>query len=269
MSEAFAPVPQRYRGVWARTLLQTPTMRDENTIVCWLQTSSWHADLRVPRLARGEPATDGATEDRAAAGQRLALQQGFCGRTAIEQHDGAEICTWHRQHDYQPPGPHPDIGRIAFDGPERMIETGVHGEYLEVWDRLPGSTGRSAVFEQPAESGGDGSRPATLLIAGRFAAWVRPRSASWPAGTSTADTLGDVIRRHPSMQESLLEFEISFGSLVQGRWSIERSTLPKRENTSWACCIRRSAPALASIRFGGVETPWRIVEWNSDDEELT
>jgi hypothetical protein len=268
MSETLVPVPQRYRGVWVRTLLQTPAVRDETTFVRWVQTSSWHADLRVPRLARAEPASDGAAQYSAAAGQRLALQQGFCGRTVVEQRDSAETCAWHRQHDYQPPGPHPDIGRIAFDGPDRMTETGVHDEYLEVWERLPGSSGRFAVFEQMAESGVDGSRPAILLIAGRFAAWVRPRSAAWPTGTSTADTLGDVIRRHPSMQESLLDFEISFGSLVRGQWLIERSTLPKFENTGRAFSIRRSTAAIASIRFGRDETPWRIVEWNSNDEVL-
>ena len=92
MSEAWAPVPERYQGVWKRTLLCTPTLRDQTTWVRWLQTSSWHADLRVPH-------------DRAAAGPHLSLQQGFCGRTVVEQGEGVEVCTWHREHDFQPPGP--------------------------------------------------------------------------------------------------------------------------------------------------------------------
>lgn len=53
------PVPADLRGVWVRTLLQTETLAehvgappsDTTTWVRWLQTSRWHADLRVPQRA--------------------------------------------------------------------------------------------------------------------------------------------------------------------------------------------------------------------------
>ena len=47
-----APVPARYRGVWTRTLLETPEVRDDTTFVRWLQLGRWHADLRIPLVAR-------------------------------------------------------------------------------------------------------------------------------------------------------------------------------------------------------------------------
>jgi hypothetical protein len=92
-------VPDRYRGVWSRTLLQTPSLRDGHTIVRWLQTSLWHADLRVPvraRLAAGDAG------DHAGEAARLALQQGFCGVTEVELSHGEEVCAWHRRVDFQP-----------------------------------------------------------------------------------------------------------------------------------------------------------------------
>ena len=86
-------VPSAYHGVWVRTLLETPEGRDTTTWVRWVQTSRWHGDLRVPADA----------DRRAPAG--LALQQGFGGVTEVQRatpHQ-PEVCTWHRQLDYQPP----------------------------------------------------------------------------------------------------------------------------------------------------------------------
>ena len=68
-------VPERYHGVWVRTLLETPEGRDTTTWVRWLQTSQWHADLRVPAGPRPQPSPAG-----------LAQQQGFCGITQITPH---------------------------------------------------------------------------------------------------------------------------------------------------------------------------------------
>ena len=31
---------------------------------------------------------------------------------------------------------------MVFETPDRVIERGVHGNYLEVWERLPASVGR-------------------------------------------------------------------------------------------------------------------------------
>jgi hypothetical protein len=202
------PVPERYHGVWARTLLETPAGRDTTTFVRWLQTEHWHADLRIPLAA-----------------DDLALQQGFCGITTVEQQAGREVCTWQRRLDFQPPGLTPDAGYIEFDGTERLIETGVHGSYLEVWERLPGSAGPVAMQEFTDADG----RRSLLLRAGAFAMRVRPRLLAWPADTRAGESLAELVQRHPAARAGLLDFEISFGPLRETTaglyWQIEQSTL--------------------------------------------
>ena len=242
--ESAPPVPQRYRGVWVRSLLTTPSSRDHTTFVRWLQTSRWHADLRVPLEAR--PASP-------------ALQQGFCGVTTVEVSDAAEVCRWHRRLDFQPPRPHPDAGRIVFDGTERLIETGVHADYLEVWERLPGSTGRFAVLEASP-----GHAPTMLLVSGEFAMRVRPRRATWPSDTTTADTLRDLVQRHPAAAPALLDFEISFGRLAQGRLHIAQSSLPALEGSDEACRIERVTDDTVVMHGPAGATPWRVLEWDTE-----
>jgi hypothetical protein len=246
MSPDTPPVPEHYRGVWVRTLLETPEGRDTTTFVRWLQTSRWHADIRVPVAARAG----------AASPERLALQQGFCGVTTVAQDTDGEVCQWHRVVDFQPPGRHPDAGRMRFDGPDRVVETGIHGRYLEVWERLPGSTGRHIVLE--AASGG-GTR---LLVAGRHAMRVRPRTAAWPEGTKAGDTLSDLLPCHPEGGAGWLDFEISFGTLDEDVFHIERSTLPALEGRTHACRMQRMSNAEATVQGAR----WRVLEWHPADE---
>ncbi len=192
------PVPAAYRGVWQRTLLETPEGRDTTTQVHWLQTEGWHADLRVP--AGIDPATS--------AGR--ALLQGFCGLTRITHgvNGQPDICTWHRHWDVQPPRSTPDAGYMVFETSERVIETGVHGRYLEVWERLPGSTGPYAAL---AELDGQGQPTGAMrFTAGRCAITVRPRSAAWPTDLRPDETLAELVQRHPAEAAALLDFELVF-----------------------------------------------------------
>lgn len=241
-------VPDAYRGVWVRTLLQTPDERDEQTFVRWLQTSSWHADLRVPVAARPlAPETTVA---------QRASQAGFCGVTRVG-HDGPhEICTWDRLHDFQPPRLHPDAGRMVFEGPDCVIETGIHGTYREVWERLPGSTGRSIVLQESTP----GRAPASLLIAGRYAMLVRPRHAAWPADTRAGDTLAQLVQRHPEQAAALLDFEISFGPIDGQQWTITHSTLVEREGMTGTLRIQPFSEGEADVQWAGATQRWRVIE---------
>ena len=193
------PVPPRYRGVWQRTLLQTPEGRDTTTRVHWLQTEGWHADLRVP--AGIDPATP--------AGR--AQLQGFCGITRISGgHDGQpEVCTWHRRWDIQPPRSTPDAGHMVFETPDRLIETGVHAQYLEVWERLPGSDGPFRALAQVDDRGDPTG--VWRFEAGRYAQQLRGGSrsaADWPADLQPDETLAQVLQRHPALAPVLLDFEL-------------------------------------------------------------
>ena len=234
---ASPPVPACYRGVWRRTLLQTTDSVDDSSWVRWLQLGRWHADLRVPHAARHFAAAPPAWRHEIQAQAQLALQQGFAGITQVEQGTAGEICTWHRLVDYQPAGASPDAGHMAFEAADRVVETGVHGVYREVWERLEGSTGRAIALAEPLRA--DGRPAARLFLAGRYLMRVRPCAYVWQP-----------------------EFEISFGAVEDGHWRIEHSTRPDYEGRRLPLTLARSGPDQAQVAMDGAACqPWRILEW--------
>ncbi len=210
-------VPPEYIGVWKRTLLRTPKVEDTTTQVYWLQTRSWHADIRVPanRLpCRGKLALDQLTRDELFA---LARQQGFSGTTLVE----GKICRWLRQYDFQPPSGANDVGRMEFETPDRVLEYGVEADYFEIWERVPGSRGDSF-------AGQLSDKPLTLLLGtGDFRMIVRPRREPLPVSSSMSMLAAD---KSTGALCELMDFEISFGKVTSGNaWRIGLSTLPWRE----------------------------------------
>jgi hypothetical protein len=207
-------VPTAYIGVWKRTLLRTPKIEDTTTQVYWMQTQSWHADIRVPA---NRPTFDGKTgldQLNRAELLELAKQQGFCGTTDVE----GDICRWLRRYDFQPPSGANDIGRMEFDGPERVLEYGVEADYFEIWERLPGSKGKTSAVQVSDD-------PLSLLLsAGDYVMSVRPRATKLP----TASNLTALLEgKNGQMLREALDFEISFGRWVsEDAWRIELSTLP-------------------------------------------
>lgn len=245
------PIPEQYHGVWARTLLHTPDTHDTTTWVRWLQTGLWHGDLRVP-----------ADVDRRTP-QGRAQQQGFGGTTAITRPDPLmpEVCTWQRTVDFQPPRSTPDAGFMTFETPERVVETGVHGTYLEVWERLPGSVGQRIALAALDAAGQPTAE--RLLVSGQYLMHLRPRSATWPAGTAPDDTLADVVQRHPDQADALLDFEIALGAWREGVWTVERATLPALERHAHACTLQRTGPTDATVTCSHLPGRWRVLEWHA------
>lgn len=245
--ETAAEVPLRWRGVWQRRVLAAPGVYDTTTTVRWLQTATQHADLRVPAASR--PAGTGE-----AAWRQRAAQQGFFGRTERRLVGDREQCWWHREHDFQPPPASPDAGWMAFDGADVLIECGVHADYLEVWQRLPGSTGRHAVL---ARGPHDTER---LLIAGEHLAWVRARPRPLPAcppGTPLADVLQAASAGE---RAAALDMLIVFGRWDGATWHIEHASQPQWEGQRLplqVSCeggqVKVACPALA---LAG----WRLIE---------
>jgi hypothetical protein len=216
-----APVPVEYLGVWKRTLLRASGVDDMTSQVYWLQTQSWHADIRVPA---GRPTCAGTSsldrlERHALLG--LARQQGFAGITVVD----GDICRWLRRYDFQPPTGANDVGRMVFATPDRVFEHGVEADYCEIWERLPGSAGsvRTVRFS---------TNPlAWWLEAGDFCMRVRPRRQGSlpvsPSLTALAQPLRDDALR------DLLDFEISFGTRAGGdTWRVSLSTLPWKEGST-------------------------------------
>jgi hypothetical protein len=257
-------VPERYRGVWRRTLLETPQGSDTTTWVHWLQTARWHADLRVPAAA--DVGRSSVALDLMSPAQRfvLAPQQGFFGRTEIQPQLPLDVCTWHRRLDLQPPGLTPDAGWMEFQGDDRVIETGVHGVYREVWERVPGSTGRTLVLaDTEAPPGGEDEVLATarafLLLAGECLMRVRPRCVGWPSGTVPGDTLTLLLARHPALATELLDFEISYGRLRDGVWHIERSSLPEFEGRTEAMHWQPLDDTRTEVRSASGTSVWCVL----------
>ena len=194
--------------------MRTPQREDTTTHVYWMQTQSWHADIRVPAsrpACAGKSALDQLGNAEL---MELAMQQGFCGTTVVD----GDICRWLRQYDFQPPSGANDIGRMEFDGPDRVFEFGVEAEYFEIWERLPESRGDMFAYQT-------GEDPLSLLLgAGIYVMAVRPRSAPLPVAadltTFAAGTNGPILRQ-------VLDFELSFGRrITPDAWKIELSTLP-------------------------------------------
>lgn len=229
-----SPVPPRYHGVWSRTLLDTPALRDDTTFVRWMQLGRWHADLRIPAgVAAGAAA-------RTAEGQRalLATQQGFAGLTQVTMGQTGEVCSWHRLVDYQLPGPHPDAGVMVFESPDCVIETGIHGVYREVWRLLPGSSSPLIALARAGRSREKSG--VRIFIAGSYLMRVEPQPS-------------------PSA-----DFEISFGRLDKSsrRWTIEHSTLPGLMGQKLVFLLERSGQSSAEVQLGGASGLWDVLDWD-------
>lgn len=99
-------------GLWRRTLLvEADGSRDTGTNVQWLQGISMFVDLRGPG---GE---------------------GFAG--LLSRRD--DVFEWARLVDLQPPGLPDAGGRMSWVG-DTLVETGVHADYTEHWQRQAGPT---------------------------------------------------------------------------------------------------------------------------------
>lgn len=240
MTELYEPVPPSYRGVWRRALLETPEGSDNSTFVRWMQLQRWHADIRIPTAARVDMPARPLADLNEKQVLLLASQQGFCGVTEVSRDAaGRALCTWHRQVDYQPPRAVADTGEMVFETPDCVIETGIHGVYREVWHRLPDSAGPLIVLQALDAAGQPDARAAArLLMAGHYLMRVVPHNPTGP------------------------NFEISFGRVKDGYWTIEQSTLPALEGQKLACAFQRLDPdrALVSGDLGPVN--WSVLEWS-------
>jgi hypothetical protein len=210
-------VPPRYFGVWSRTLLQTPQLRDTSTFVRWMQLGRWHVDLRV--------APGGA-------------RQGFCGVTQVRDTPVGEVCTWQRLVDYLPPRATADEGVMVFETPERVTEDGIHSSYHEVWERVPGATGRRIALAEPARA--DGQASARIFVSGDCLMRVRPAAP------------GDAA------------FEISFGHWDGGLFRIAQSLQPGL--VGHATALQCGTPEDGSVELATDKgrSRWQVLEWAAD-----
>ena len=225
LDPASKSVPASYYGVWRRVLLENKQGRDADSLVLWMQTSSIHADIRIPA---SRPDFSGYTrlEECPVPDLRwIASQQGFYGMTFVQ----ADICKWQRQHDFQPNNGLRDIAKIAFTSENEMLETGVDENYLEIWRRIQGTEVNLSYHVVNGENRYGCSVLAYVINAGNQVAYVRPRTAHIPDANSLIEAIDLYQPNHETLLD-WLDFEISFGQKMDDEyWKIRHSTHPFRE----------------------------------------
>ncbi|MEY2342649.1 hypothetical protein AB4090_11140 [Acidithiobacillus sp. IBUN Pt1247-S3] len=209
-------VPAHYQGVWKRALLTAPGLHDDTTLVFWMQTTRWHADLRIP--ANRPDCTSCTRLADCSRTQLLGLlqQEGFAGITTVH----AETCEWQREFDYHPRG-RLDRGRMLFSQcTEAVDEYGIDADYAERWERDPASERKGQVAHIADSTG-----TVRWLRSGKRFMRVRPRAHG-------LKQTGDLWSRHHARKASiddlrqLADFEISYGLIAGPQGCILHSTLP-------------------------------------------
>jgi hypothetical protein len=105
-------VPSWAVGAWRRELLEWDDGEDRETEVLWLQSPILFADIRNP----SDPSKKA---------------EGFAGHLSVT----GQTCRWNRPIDVKPKGGDGDVGVVSTRR-ARMIEIGVHRNYLEEWQRI-------------------------------------------------------------------------------------------------------------------------------------
>jgi len=218
-------VPAKYLGVWKRTLLEQQGIQDKSSLVLWIQTPHYHADIRIP-TQRPDFSKCVYLHDCSADQLRwLVTQQGFTGTTEVK----SATCQWHREFDYQPTSGLRDIGEMVFDGNDTLLETGIDTPYFEIWKKVEYSHLNLSTHQLIGVDRHGVETPARILKAGNQFAYVRPRNANLP---QPACIKTSIYKHYEDMHALLdwLDFEISFGEIVDDMTGIiHHSTLPFRE----------------------------------------
>lgn len=248
-------VPADYRGLWQRTLLATGDSLDTRSTVYWLQTGSWHADIRIPADRPDFTGTRSLADCSGAQLQWLARQQGFAGITVV----AGDQCIWERVIDFQPPSGRRDIGRMVFVHPDKLQEYGIEAAYSETWERVADDKNEHCYALQLLDKRELAEPESYLLVSGNHFIYARNRMARLTLQTFKSS---DRLQHYPQhVLVELLDFEISFG-LIRGAgepWQITLSTLPWREGQSLfeKELVLTQANGLYSDRCSG--KTWRVL----------
>ena len=137
------------QGHWVRHWIKAPGFEDHRTRVHWMQVGPDYADVRVP-LDRPDLSGTAALSDLPAQVLcDLAKAEGFAGHVTLD----GRLCTWHREINWHGEPEGLDVGEISFDPQGRMIETGVHAEYTELWARRDAPAAQAIRFKGGGYSG--------------------------------------------------------------------------------------------------------------------
>jgi hypothetical protein len=214
------PKIEDLKGLWRRSLIVWPDgLRDETTQVRWLQGNRAYIDLRQPALPKNLSTRRGLNDISMDDCAILARQEGFAGHFTF---DGSHF-EWARHIDFQSKPLYSDVGSLWWQD-NILIERGRDVDYIEHWHRDE----RNAIVSAAAVAlrQVDAGIKASLLRVGADFMFARDRSMIPPAHK----TLGECVADATSLAEarSLIDCEISFGTVGAGGFLITASTLPYR-----------------------------------------
>jgi isopenicillin N synthase-like dioxygenase len=207
-------------GLWHRLLISFPGRPvDTLTEVDWLQGPGLYVDLRQPHdlpEIQARCLAELTLDDCRA----LARQEAFAGALRLSGGADGLRAEWLREIDFQPANPLGDKGRLESHG-DLLIEHGIAATYVEHWQRPPAMADAPCWAARLA-----GSVPAILVRHANHFAWARARATPLPAGTDLADHLTGL-----ATAQSLVDCEVSLGTITDRGWLITRSTHPWRPGT--------------------------------------
>ncbi|MDO3401787.1 allophanate hydrolase [Mycolicibacterium neoaurum] len=241
---------------WRRTAIAVPDSAiDTTTEVHWLQAGELYIDLRIPA---GMPPVTGTSLDTLTRDDLVTMcrQQAFAGR--LTEDDG--VWTWHREIDLHPAEDLPDRGRLHVVD-EVLIETGVGRDYHEDW--VADGPGTDSVELLLRDASG---RLGMLLRVGDRFGFARARDADLDAGV-LADALAATDLTEA---RSLLDIEVSLGTVDESGWHITRSTLPFRIGDDLAPDLGAAEVTTAERDSSGaaIRRRWTVVALDRADDLL-
>lgn len=130
------------QGQWRRNWLRAPGFEDRTTRVHWVQAGGFCADIRVP-LVRPPLGVGSLSAMPPKDLADLLGAEGFAGRTTLAD----DVCTWHRDWNWRGFPCPVDAGTLWFDTAGMLIEDGVHAEYREEWQSVPGGVWTAMAVE--------------------------------------------------------------------------------------------------------------------------
>jgi len=243
-------------GLWRRSLIRLPDgTEDRTTEVHWLQGMSRYADLRQPP---GRPSFAGIACLRDCGPDHLAWmarQEGFAGRLV----QAGAFFEWEREIDFQPPPSTPDAGRLWLeDG--MMKEEGRDSPYLEHWHSYHAGQPSAALSLVEDATGVAGS----LVVVGSIFMFARARKTLLPRGARLSDLLAEAP--DATAAQDLFDCEIALGEVENGRFLVQRSTLPFREGSELLPVRDGNHFTTADVDPCGAPLirAWRIVDEEGD-----
>lgn len=225
----FPQVPKIYQGAWRRDFIRRSNGEFDDTTECWwLQSPTYHIDLRIPADRPTVRKTNDIEALDEEARHRLDRQTAWVGVTQVE----GSHCQWWPFAAIPQLGEDADIGLMKFLSKDEVIETCPEGRYQERWLR--------------------GSRADRRCVGLRLESIV-------PVGVRlTLVFLDDMAGLALERDGVLAEVQIAASSNYGG-WLVIRSSLPWAEGGKWPADL---GPQLFNRQGDAlIARPGAIINW--------